>query len=92
MSGPSSRITVRRDRLVAQSALQRMALARGIEPLRPSLALADQGLAALRYIKAHPGWVVGGVILLALVRSRGGGKWLGRGWMTWQIANALRVV
>ena len=81
----------RREHLVAQAALQRIALARCFEPLRPPLALADQGLAALRYLRAHPGWVVGGVILLASLRSVRGGKWLGRGWMTWQIIHALRA-
>jgi len=49
----------RRERLIAQAAAQRMVLAQNIEPWRVPLARADQGLAALRYIKNHPAWVVG---------------------------------
>jgi len=48
------RLAGRRERLVAQAAAQRMALAQNIEPWRKPLARADQRLAALRYIKRHP--------------------------------------
>ena len=41
------RLAERRERLVAQAAAQRMALAQNIEPWRNPLARADQGLAAL---------------------------------------------
>ena len=59
------------------------------------LARADQGLAVLRYIKAHPAWIVGGVALLAAlrpgrVRAAGVGKWLTRGWAAWQLVHKLR--
>lgn len=85
----------RRERLVAQAAAQRIRLAQNIEPWRQPLARADQGLAALRYIKSHPAWIVGGVALLAAlrpgrVRAAGVGKWLTRGWATWQMVRKLR--
>ena len=96
------RLAERRERLVAQAAAQRLRLAQNIEPWRIPLARADQGLAALRYIKSHPAWIVGGVALLAVLRPgrvgnllavlRHGrvGKWLGRGWVTWQMLHKLR--
>lgn len=84
------RLAERRERLVAQAAAQRMALAQNIEPWRTPLARADQGLAALRYIKSHPAWIVGGVVLLAALRPGGVWKWLGRGWVTWQMMHKLR--
>jgi hypothetical protein len=84
------RLAERRERLVAQAAAQRMALAQNIEPWRVPLALADQGLAALRFIKSHPAWIVGGAALLAALRPGSAGKWLRRGWVTWQIINKLR--
>lgn len=84
------RLAERRERLVAQAAAQRMALAQNIEPWRSPLARADQGLAALRYIKSHPAWIVGGVALLAALRLGRIGKWLGRGWATWQMMHKLR--
>ena len=80
----------RRERLVAQAAAQRMALAQNIEPWRIPLALADRGLAALRFIKSHPAWIVGGGVLLAALRPGRAGKWLRRGWVTWKIMNNLR--
>lgn len=81
----------RRERLVAQAAAQRMTLAQNIEPWRLPLARADQGLAALRYIKGHPAWIVGGVVLLlGVLRPGRVGKWLGRGWVTWRMVHKLR--
>ena len=84
------RLAERRERLVAQAAAQRMTLAQNIEPWRNPLARADQGLAALRYIRSHPAWIVGGVVLLAVLRPGRIGKWLGRGWVTWQMIHKLR--
>ncbi len=84
------RLAERRERLIAQAAAQRMALAQNIEPWRTPLALADKGLAALRYIKSHPAWIVGGSFLLAALRPGRAGKWLRRGWVTWQIVHKLR--
>ena len=84
------RLAERRERLVAQAASQRVALAQNIEPWRIPLALADQGLTALRYIKRNPEWIVGGVVLLAALRPGHVGKWLGRGWVTWQVVQKLR--
>lgn len=90
MSANLARLRERRERLVAQAAMQRKALAQDIEPWRIPLALADQGLAALRYVKTHPEWVVGVVVLLAALRPRRVGKWLGRGWVSWRVMHGLR--
>ena len=79
----------RREHLIALAATQRTALARNIEPWRMPLALADQGLAALRYIKNHPAWLIGGVALFAVVRPKGLGKWMRRGWVAWRIMRKL---
>lgn len=75
----------RRDRLVAQCALQRAVLTQNIEPWRIPLARIDRGLAALRYIKSNPVWMVGGGALLAALRLGRVGKWLGRGWVAWRM-------
>ena len=90
MNEKLSRLDERRERLVAQAAAQRMALAQNIEPWRQPLARADQGLAALRYLKSHPAWIVGGVALLAAVRPGRAGNWLARGWVTWKMVQKLR--
>lgn len=85
MSGKSGRLAERRERLVALAASQRVTLARNIEPLRIPLARVDQGLAALRFIKHHPAWLVAGVALVAALRPRFVGTWLRRGWVAWRI-------
>ncbi|MDP1634642.1 MAG: YqjK-like family protein [Gallionellaceae bacterium] len=90
MNGKLIRLAERRERLVAQAATQRMVLAQNIEPWRTPLARVDQGLVVLRYIKCHPVWVVGGLGLLAALRIGRAKKWLGRGWVTWQMMHKLR--
>lgn len=66
------RLVERRERLVAQAAAQRVALAQNIEPWRMPLARIDQGLAAVRFIRSHPViWMVGGAALLAALRHCG---------------------
>lgn len=90
MNEKLTRLAERRERLVAQAAAQRMALAQDIEPWRIPLARVDQGLAALRYLKSHPVWIVGAAALLAALRPGRVGKWLQLGWGTWQMRHILR--
>ena len=90
MSEKLLRLAARRERLVAQAAAQRVALAQSIEPWRIPLARVDLGLAALRFIRSHPAWLVGGGILIAALRPGRVVKWLRRGWVTWQILHNLR--
>lgn len=90
MNQELTRLAERRRRLVAQAAAQRTALAHGMEPWRVRLALADQGVAAFRYVGRHPALIVGGALLLAALRPGRVGKWLQRGWLVWQIGRRLR--
>lgn len=85
MNAKLTLLTKRRERLIEQTAAQRMALAQNIAPWRIPLARVDQGLAALRYLRHHPVWIVGGGIVLAALRLRRVGKWLGRGWVAWRM-------
>lgn len=79
----------RRKQLIAQSAEQRITLAQDIEPFRTSIALVDTGMTAVRYVKQHPVLMVGGVILLGLLRPTRLGKWLQSGWVALEIARKL---
>lgn len=90
MNSKLTQLADRRERLVAEAAAQRMVLAQNIEPWRAPLAVADQGLAALRYIKRRPLWVIGGAILFASLGHGRIGKWMRRGWLTWQVVHKLR--
>jgi hypothetical protein len=85
------RLAEQRERLVARAEAQRRTLEEDVEPWRGPLALADQGVAVLRHIRSHPEWLVGAVVLLAALRPRRFGKWLGRGWMSWKLLRALGI-
>ena len=90
MNQNMTRLAERRERLVAQAAAQRTALAQDIEPWRTPLAWADRGLEMLSVLKRHPVWIVASVAAFASLRINRAGKWLQRGWITWQVVQKLR--
>ncbi|WP_151704003.1 YqjK-like family protein [Nitrincola alkalilacustris] len=91
MSTGKLSLAQRRARLVAQAAEQRGALGAAVDEWQAPLAMVDQGVSVLRYLRSHPQWVAGVVVLIAAMRSRrSSGVWLRRGWMAWQLINKLR--
>jgi hypothetical protein len=90
MNKKLTRLAERRRLLVAQAAVQRTALTLNLAPWRARLALADKGLAAIRYVRRHPALMVGAALLLATLRPRRVGTWLQRGWLAWEIGRRLR--
>jgi hypothetical protein len=84
-------LQARREILVSAAAAQRQTLALEILPLRAPLALVDQGLAVVRTVRQHPQWLVGAVAVYAVIRPRGIGVWLQRGWVVWRLAQSLRL-
>lgn len=81
----------RRERLVLEAAKQRVQLAQTVDVWRAPLALADQGLAALDFIKKYPVLTVASsAVLMRLVKKSFIGKWFGRGMMAWQFARNLQ--
>lgn len=90
MNRKQTRLADRRESLIAQAAMQRSTLWRNMESLRAPLAQADRGLAALRYVRQHPVWLVGGIAALAVLRRFRTGKWLTRGVLAWQMVRKLR--
>jgi YqjK-like protein len=89
MNSTLTRLAERRERLVAQSAAQRAALAKNAATWRAPLALADRGVEALRAIKRHPAWVLGAVLMFATLRPRRAGRWTRFAWVGWQIGRKL---
>ena len=85
------KLAQRREHLVLEAAKQRLQLAQAVEVWRESLALADQGLAAISYIKKHPILIAASsAVLVRLLRKSFIGKWLGRGMMAWQFVRKLQ--
>ena len=84
------KLSQRRERLVLEAAKQRVQLAQAIEIWRAPLALTDQGLAAISFIKKNPILMAAStVVLMRLVRKSFIGKWFGRGMMAWQFVHKL---
>jgi len=90
MNGKLTHLAERRRLLIAQAAAQRTALATDMTPWRARLALADKGIAAVRYVRSHPALVLGVALLVAALRPRRAGTWLQRGLLAWQIGRRLR--
>ncbi|MHB1083469.1 MAG: YqjK family protein [Thiobacillus sp.] len=91
MNNKRAQLAARRQQLVAQAAAQRSTLAYNLEPWRARLALADRGVAVLRYIGRTPALMMaGGALLLVFLRPGRAGKWLQRGLLVWQIGRRLR--
>ncbi len=89
MNKKSVRLAERRRLLIAQAEAQRTALAHNLAPWRARLALADRGIAAVRYVRSRPGLLLAGALLVAALRARRVGTWLQRGWLAWQIRQRL---
>ncbi len=88
MSDKLHSLAERREYLVTEVAAQRLLLSQNFETWRAPLALADRGLAAVRYIKSHPIWVTGASIgLFTVVRPSRIGKVL----TAWLASVASRV-
>ena len=89
MNKKLTRLAEQREHLVAQAAAQRSALAHNLVPWREPLALADRGVAALRYVRRHPVWLLGAVLVIAALRTRRAGKWTRFAWVGWQVGRRL---
>ncbi len=90
MSEGTSRIALRRARLVDLIASQRRRLADDVEPWRRPLSFADRGIAAARFIGHHPAWIVGSAVAPMALRTTGIGTWFRRGLTALQIVRGLR--
>jgi len=90
MNGKLTHLAERRRLLIAQAAAQRTALATDMTPWRSRLALADKGVAVVRYVRSHPALILGVALLVAALRPRRAGTWLQRGLLAWQIGRRLR--
>jgi len=84
----------KRARLVARAALEREQLSAQLDAWRAPLALFDKSIAAARYVRRHPEWLVAVAVVIALLRPRRALAWARRGflaWRTWRwISDAAR--
>jgi hypothetical protein len=92
MNQKLTHLAQRRQRLVAQAAMQRIALARNIEPFRKPLARVDQGLRIIQYVKQHPTLAIASSVLFTLLRRTRAGKFLYNAWTISKVTLNLHKV
>lgn len=74
----------RREQLLMKSAALRMQLRHDAHALEVPLALADRGLHAARWLRAHPEWPLTALGVWVVLGPRRALRWATRGWWLWR--------
>ena len=64
------KIRAKRTQLLARAAVQRERLAVQLQAWETPLALVDKSIAAARYVRRHPQWIIAAALLFAVLRPR----------------------
>jgi len=78
------RIGQRRAELIARAAQQRNDIATALGTLRTPLAVADKGMAAVAYVKNHPGIAAAAIVATAVISPRRTLRWARRAFLVWR--------
>jgi len=78
------RIRQRRAELIARAAHQRDDIATALRVLRAPLAVADKGVAAVAYVKNHPGIAAAALVATAVISPRSTLRWAQRAIIVWR--------
>ncbi len=81
-----------RTTLVARAATQRAELSQALAPWRRPLAVVDQGLVAVRYIRNHAALLAGVAAFVVPIRPLRAARWLRRGWLVWRMALVVKRI
>jgi hypothetical protein len=92
MNAKLIQLAERRTTLVARVATQRIELSQTLAPWRGSLAMVDEGLVAMRYIRNHAALLVGVAAFVVPLRPLRVARWLRRGWVVWRMAVAVKRI
>lgn len=82
----------RRASLVARAAIQRDDLMQILSSWRSPLAMADQALLVIHYIRSYAGLVAGVATFLVPFRSWRMAKWVQRGFLLWKMARVAKRI
>lgn len=90
MNGTMRVLALRRKRLLALIARQRIDLAQDTQILKPPLAAIDRGISAAHYLGKHP--IIPAVAATAFVvlKPARAFKWMRRGWFFWGLYRNAR--
>lgn len=91
MKAKLAALALRRERLVAHAAEQRVALGDAAGALAAPGRLAERLLLVKRVAQAHPAWTTAALaaVSVILVRRRRAALWLSRAWVAWRGWQAL---
>ena len=91
---PLTEIRARRAHLMARAAVERDRFSVQLHAWETPVALVDKSVAAARYLRRHPQWIVAAMVLLAVLRPRRALSWARNGliaWRAWRwISQSLR--
>lgn len=77
-------IRARRAHLMASAAVERERIRNQLRTWEAPLALVDTGISAARYLRRHPEWIVGPMVLLAILRPRRALAWTRNAVVAWR--------
>ena len=81
----------KRQRLVDEAQMQRLAVANQLQAWHKPISMLDYAINMLRYVKQHPVLVAsGGSALLSMFKPNALSLWLQRGLLAWQILSKFR--
>ncbi|MDP1655048.1 MAG: YqjK-like family protein [Hylemonella sp.] len=83
-------LAARKQQLLIRSAELRVTLAHQSQTLQGPLAWADQAVSGTRWLRNHPQWPLGALLLLAVLRPRRALAWAGRLWWGWGLYQRAR--
>jgi hypothetical protein len=83
-------LALKRERLLARSAVLRGRLATDGQVLVAPLAVADSVRAGLRWLRANPEWPLAAVVLLAVLRPGRALRFAARIWSGWRLVQQGR--
>jgi hypothetical protein len=89
MTAKLMELAEQRMRLVARAATERADLARILASWRRPLAVADQGLVVVHYIRSYAVLAAGVATVVATLRAWRMAKWLQRGLMLWKMGKVV---
>lgn len=80
----------RREQLLLRSTALRLQFAREAGVLEAPLAVADRVHDGVRWLRGHPEVVLGGAVVVVVLRPRVAWRWAWRGWGAWRLWQGLR--
>lgn len=82
----------RREQLLMRSAALRVQLRHEAQVLEAPLGWADQGLQAVRWLRAHPEWPLVTLGVWVVLGPRRALRWAMRGWWLWRGVRRVRAL